>query len=164
MGRKNRRKKTYEKKRKKQYQANRYEMNRRIVEEEKKKKAEQERKSPRRMEIWHASLEMREESSVQGGNRPVLIVSNNDANRHASTVTVLPLTGKLKKLNLPSHCPVYWRGQTSVVLAEQITTIDIGTLDEKLGEITDEETRKKIERAMKAQLDLEEDYEQDNYM
>ena len=58
---------------------------------------------PHRNEIWFASLPMRYGTNVQGGFRPVMIISNNACNKYGSTVTVIPMTTKKKKEELPTH-------------------------------------------------------------
>ena len=54
-----------------------------------------------RFEIWFAELGDHYGSSVQSGSRPVLVISNDVANRFSSTLTVIPLTTVQKKLGLP---------------------------------------------------------------
>lgn len=58
---------------------------------------------PKRMEIWYAILPMDKRISVQGGNRPVVIVSNDICNWSSSCVTVAPITTRLKHVNMPTH-------------------------------------------------------------
>ena len=84
---------------------------------------------PQRMEIWFARLDRDNGNSVIYGNRPVIVVSNNLNNQHADTVTVIPITGSLKRLDLLSHVAL---GNVTA-LTEQITTIDKKCLDRKLG-------------------------------
>lgn len=139
MGRKNRRKKTHYK---------------RLYLPEKPRRESRKEKTdiqPKRMEIWLADLPLHQDSHVQGGARPVVIVSNDIGNTHAGTVTVLPLTTKMKKKAMPTHAMVKETGTPSQALAEQIITIDKWRLVRSIGicEKTDE-----IERAMKAQLGL----------
>ena len=84
---------------------------------------------PQRMEIWFAKLDRDNDNSVICGNRPVIVVSNEQNNRYANTITVIPITGSLKRLDLPSHVDI---GNVTA-LTEQITTIDKKCLDRKLG-------------------------------
>ena len=88
---------------------------------------------PKQYEIWFAELGEHYGTCVQSGNRPVLILTNNVANRYSQTLTVIPLTSKMKKLDLPTHvvlteahCEMLKSEQMedSVLLIEQITTID----------------------------------------
>ena len=57
----------------------------------------------KRFEVWQANLPCRDNSSIQQGCRPIIIVSNDHANQHSPVVTVVPLTSKAKKLN-----PLSW--------------------------------------------------------
>lgn len=119
-----------------------------------------EMRSPKRMDIWFAHLRKHTGSSVQEGDRPVLIVSNDVGNDRAGIVTVLPLTTRLKRLEQPTHCVIgNPLDEESLVLAEQITTIGKACLIRKVGACKDEETIKKIEAAMRVQLGLEEEHE-----
>ncbi len=56
---------------------------------------------PMRGDIWFASLGLHPATSVQGGTRPVVIVSNDIGNLHAATVNVVPMTRHLKEPDLP---------------------------------------------------------------
>ena len=75
--------------------------------------------------------------SEQGGMRPVLIVQNDIGNKHSPTVIAAAITSRLDKAKLPTHIEV--RGGTcglakdSVVLLEQIRTLDKKRLKEKMG-------------------------------
>lgn len=112
----------------------------------------------RRFEIWFAELGNHYGSSVQSGSRPVLVISNDVANRFSSTLTVIPLTTVQKKLGLPTHIPVseadcqmygshtYLR--ESIALAEQVTTIDKKVLRNVLCRVTSAEKQKEIEQAL----------------
>ena len=63
-------------------------------------------KIPKQYEIWFAELGNHYGTSVQSGNRPVLVISNDMANRNSPIITVIPMSSKLKKLELPVHIPV----------------------------------------------------------
>lgn len=82
----------------------------------------------------------------QGGTRPVVIVQNNVGNRHSPTVIAAAITSKQDKTSLPTHISV--KGSTcglakdSVVLLEQIRTIDKQRLREKTGRLTNEDMEK----------------------
>lgn len=122
----------------------------------------EEKEYPKRMEIWFAHLDMKSESCIQGGDRPVLIISNDMNNRNSETVNVLPMTSKVKKRNLPSHAwllagSVTGLRQESMVLAEQITTIDKKQLLHKMGDCSSELLQQSIHRTLYVQLGLEED-------
>ena len=110
---------------------------------------------PKRMQIWFARLPFNRMSSVQGGNRPVIIVSNDIGNEKSDTVTVLPITGFVKRLGLPTHVLIEeGLDFPSTVLAEQITTIDKRKLVKKYCTCRDPVIIKQIEKAIKVQLGL----------
>lgn len=114
--------------------------------------------SVRRFEIWFAELGNHYGSSVQSGSRPVLVMSNDVANHYSSTLTVIPMTTVMKKLELPTHIPVseadcqmygshtYLR--ESIALAEQVTTIDKKALRNVLCRVISAEKQKEIEQAL----------------
>ena len=80
--------------------------------------------------------------SEQGGIRPVLVIQNDVGNRHSPTVIVLAVTGQLNKAKLPTHVPIACEGtglvKDSVVLAEQIRTLDKRRLRERIGTLSPE--------------------------
>ena len=74
--------------------------------------------------------------SEQGGIRPVLVIQNDVGNRYSPTVIVLAVTGQVNKARLPTHVPVL-AGENglqkdSVILAEQIRTLDKRRLRERI--------------------------------
>ena len=94
--------------------------------------------------------------SEQGGIRPVLIVQNNVGNKYSPTLVVLPIS-TAKKHYLPTH--IYIQGskalpRNSIVLAEQIRTIDRYRLREYVGSI-DKEIMDEINRAMKISIGVD---------
>lgn len=64
---------------------------------------------------------------VQGGVRPVVIVSNDHCNRYCKSITVVPLTTSVK-LPYPERVPIIFDGKISTALADQITTISVDEL------------------------------------
>ena len=107
------------------------------------------------MEIWYANLPMKEGSSIQGGNRPVVIISNDVCNEVSSVITVAPLTSRMKKLNLPTHAVIDTPdGGQSVILAEQIMTIDKKILAKRIGKLTDPAVVREVEDAVREQLSI----------
>jgi mRNA interferase MazF len=111
---------------------------------------------PKRMDIWYAHLRENTGTSVQEGSRPVLVISNDMANKNSDVVTVIPLTSQMKRIELPTHCIIRdLLDEDSVVLAEQITAIPKWRLHRKLCSCTDEVQVNEIERAVKVQLGLE---------
>ena len=93
--------------------------------------------------------------SEQGGIRPVLVVQNDVGNRYSPTVIVLAVTGQVNKTRLPTHVPVAAMGtglqKDSVVLAEQIRTLDKRRLREKIGSLKPE-VMQQVSEAMKISL------------
>ena len=69
--------------------------------------------------------------SEQGGVRPVLIVQNNVGNKYSPTIIAAAVTSQLEKAKLPTHI----LPKDSVVLLEQIRTLDKRRLKEKIGEL-----------------------------
>jgi len=109
---------------------------------------------PQRMEIWYANVPMKKDSSIQGGGRPVVIISNDICNMMSSVLTVAPMTRQLKKLTLPTHVLVDAPdGRQSVVLAEQIMPVERSMLINKMGRVPDEDV-KRIEAALREQLGM----------
>lgn len=88
-----------------------------------------------RYEIWQASLPIDKGSHVQGGSRPVVVVSNNMANAHSPVITVVPLTSNTRKNHLPTHVLLVESGLPviSLALCEQILTIDKSRLTRRIG-------------------------------
>ena len=81
--------------------------------------------------------------SEQGGIRPVLIVQNDVGNRHSPTVICAAITSQMHKAKLPTHVELdsqkYDLVKDSVVLLEQIRTIDKQRLKEHIGTLSDEQ-------------------------
>ena len=123
-----------------------------------------ERREPRRGDVWFADLGDHFGTSVQGGCRPVLVISNDVGNRCSDIVNVIPMTSRMKKYYLPSHTIVEENHmterdekreyETSMILAEQITTISKASFRSYLGRVTDAEKLKTIESAVRVQLGL----------
>ena len=79
--------------------------------------------------------------SEQGGLRPILIVQNDIGNRYSPTIIAAAITSKLTKAKLPTHIELskeeYNLEKDSVVLLEQIRTLDKSRLKEKVSSLTD---------------------------
>ena len=95
--------------------------------------------------------------SEQGGIRPVLIVQNDVGNKYSPTVIVAAVTSQINKAKLPTHielsAEVYGLPKDSVVLLEQVRTLDKRRLKEKIG-VVDEFKMQKISRALLISLGL----------
>lgn len=108
-------------------------------------------------EIWSCSLPQKG-GSVQGGKRPVFILSNNLNNRYSPTINVIPLTSASKQ-NLPIHVPLknyagYGLKRPSTLLVEQITTIPAESLGMYIGRISDKPTLSRIYDAFNVQFPI----------
>ena len=92
--------------------------------------------------------------SEQGGMRPVLIVQNDTGNKHSPTVIAAAITSQTGKAKLPTHIALSG-GLTrdSVILLEQIRTIDKSRLREKMGRL-DGETMSKVDSAIAVSFGL----------
>ena len=95
----------------------------------------------RRGDIYYADLSP-VVGSEQGGLRPVLIVQNDVGNRYSPTVIAAAITSKMTKAKLPTHIDVFASrvglSKDSVILLEQIRTLDKRRLKEKMGHLDDE--------------------------
>ena len=98
--------------------------------------------------------------SEQGGVRPVLIIQNDLGNKYSPTVIAAAITSQTNKTKLPTHIEINSEEcglkNDSVVLAEQIRTIDKSRLKEKIGHIEDEKIINKINNALGVSFGLEE--------
>lgn len=95
--------------------------------------------------------------SEQGGVRPVLIVQNDIGNKYSPTVIVAAITSQINKAKLPTHMEIkaydYGLNRDSVVLLEQIRTIDKKRLREKIGHF-DDDMMEKVDQGLLISLGL----------
>ncbi|MGB9781151.1 MAG: type II toxin-antitoxin system PemK/MazF family toxin [Caldanaerobacter sp.] len=95
--------------------------------------------------------------SEQGGVRPVLIIQNDIGNKYSPTVIVAAITSQINKAKLPTHVEIngseYGLQKDSVILLEQIRTIDKKRLREKIGHL-DPEMMEKVNEALQISLGL----------
>lgn len=91
--------------------------------------------------------------SEQGGPRPAVVVQNDMGNKHAPTVIIAPVTSKKKKSNLPTHVKLtsHILERNSMVLLEQLKTVDKSRIDSYIGTLSDEEM-KMIDKALRISL------------
>ena len=110
----------------------------------------------KQFEIWAACLPRIEGSHIQGGNRPVVVVSNDMANTHSPVITIVPLTSNRYKNPLPTHVTLSADGLplTSVALCEQVTAVDKPLLSRRIGSIDEASTRSALNRALAAQFGM----------
>lgn len=95
--------------------------------------------------------------SEQGGIRPVLIIQNDIGNKYSPTVIISAITSQINKAKLPTHVEIssedYGLSRDSVVLLEQIRTIDKRRLKDKIGHISDE-LMEQVDKAASISLGL----------
>ncbi|WP_100523512.1 MULTISPECIES: type II toxin-antitoxin system PemK/MazF family toxin [Bacillati] len=95
--------------------------------------------------------------SEQGGVRPVLVIQNDIGNRFSPTVIVAAITAQIQKAKLPTHVEIdaksYGFDRDSVILLEQIRTIDKQRLTDKITHL-DEEMMDKVNEAIQISLGL----------
>ncbi len=93
----------------------------------------------KRGEIYYADLSP-VVGSEQGGVRPILIVQNDTGNKYSTTIIAAAITSKLTKAKLPTHiainAPDFGLNKDSVILLEQIRTLDKRRLKERIGELS----------------------------
>ncbi|MBO8435198.1 MAG: type II toxin-antitoxin system PemK/MazF family toxin [Tyzzerella sp.] len=110
----------------------------------------------RRGDIYYADLSP-VVGSEQGGVRPVLIVQNDVGNKHSPTVICAAVTSQINKAKLPTHIEIsaskYRLVKDSVILLEQIRTIDKKRLREKVCQL-DSPIMKKVDVALMTSLGL----------
>ena len=110
----------------------------------------------RRGDIYYADLSP-VVGSEQGGMRPVLIIQNDTGNRHSPTVICAAITSKMNKAKLPTHialsAPDYGLPRDSVVLLEQIRTLDKRRLRERMGRL-DEPAMHQVDNAIAVSFGL----------
>ena len=95
--------------------------------------------------------------SEQGGVRPVLIIQNDIGNRFSPTVIVAAITAQIQKAKLPTHVELsaeeHGFDRDSVILLEQIRTIDKQRLTDKVTHL-DDETMRKVDEALQISVGL----------
>ncbi|EUJ19075.1 type II toxin-antitoxin system PemK/MazF family toxin [Listeria aquatica] len=94
--------------------------------------------------------------SEQGGTRPVLIIQNDIGNRFSPTVIVAAITAKIQKAKLPTHIEATKKDgfdRNSVILLEQIRTIDKQRLTDKITHL-DDELMEKVDHALEISLGM----------
>ncbi|MFE8703028.1 type II toxin-antitoxin system endoribonuclease NdoA [Cytobacillus sp. FJAT-54145] len=95
--------------------------------------------------------------SEQGGVRPVLVIQNDIGNRFSPTVIVAAITAQIQKAKLPTHVEIdakkYGFERDSVILLEQIRTIDKQRLTDKITHL-DDEMMEKVDEALQISLGL----------
>lgn len=112
--------------------------------------------SIKRGDIYYADLSP-VVGSEQGGVRPVLIVQNDMGNKHSPTVIAAAITSQRGKAKLPTHIEVSADGsglaKNSIILLEQIRTIDKKRLKEKMGSL-DSQSMEQVNNALSVSFGL----------
>lgn len=110
----------------------------------------------RRGDIFYAQLNP-VVGSEQGGIRPVLVVQNDIGNQYSPTTIVAAITSQIFKAKLPTHVEINAEKsgleKDSVILAEQIRTIDKSRLKQKVS-FLDDEIMEKVNKAIEISLGL----------
>ena len=110
----------------------------------------------KRGEIYYADLSP-VVGSEQGGVRPVMIIQNNVGNKYSPTVIVAAITSQINKAKMPTHIEIdaqgYGLSKDSVVLLEQVRTLDKKRLKEKIG-MADDEMMEKVNDALSISFGL----------
>ena len=110
----------------------------------------------RRGDIYYADLRP-VVGSEQGGVRPVLVIQNDVGNRHSPTVICAAITSRMNKAKLPTHVELdagKWNlSRDSVILLEQVRTIDKQRLRDKICHI-DGEVLRRVNEALMISLEL----------
>ena len=110
----------------------------------------------KRGDIYYADLSP-VVGSEQGGMRPVLIVQNDTGNKHSPTVIAAAITSQTGKAKLPTHIELSGQSvgltRDSVILLEQIRTLDKSRLREKMGRL-DGETMNRVDNAIAVSFGL----------
>lgn len=115
----------------------------------------------RRGDIYYADLRP-VVGSEQGGLRPVLIIQNDVGNRYSPTVIAAAITSRISKNKLPTHIDVHCSLEPgddvglscdSIILLEQVRTLDKRRLKERMGHL-DEETMNKVNEAISVSFGL----------
>lgn len=95
--------------------------------------------------------------SEQGGVRPVLVIQNDIGNRFSPTVIIAAITAQIQKAKLPTHVEIdakrYGFERDSVILLEQIRTIDKQRLTDKITHL-DDEMMEKVDEALQISVGL----------
>ena len=110
----------------------------------------------KRGDIYYADLRP-VVGSEQGGIRPVLIVQNDVGNRHSPTIICAAITSKMNKAKLPTHIELsagkYDMVKDSVILLEQLRTIDKQRLKDKVCHL-DDDIMQKVNMGLMISLEL----------
>jgi mRNA interferase MazF len=107
----------------------------------------------KRGEIYYCQLDP-VQGSEQGGTRPGLCIQNDIGNKHSPTIIIAPITGQTKK-QLPTHVPlrITELPQDSIVLLEQIRTVDKCRIGSYVGKVSEDKIQA-VEQAINVSLGM----------
>jgi mRNA interferase MazF len=109
----------------------------------------------KRGDIFYADLNPAR-GSEQNGVRPVLVIQNDKGNKYSPTIIIAAITSSLEKANFPTHVSIDVKdlSKSSVILLEQIRTIDKMRLAEYIGHL-DDATMKLVDKAIEISFGLD---------
>ena len=105
----------------------------------------------RRGDVFYCKVREKAFGSLQYGMRPCVVVSNNACNKHSRVIEIVFITGAEKK-EIPTHVHIQLE-KPSIVLCEQIASIDVSQLRYRMRSLTKEEM-KKVDDALRVSLGL----------
>ena len=111
---------------------------------------------PKRGEIDICKLGARR-GSVQSGRRPVLVIQDSDVGKHSPTTIIAPITSVLKKPELPGHIllpDTRVLNRPSMVILEQMQTVNVSQLEYLCGALQDDNTWKQINDGIRKVLGI----------
>lgn len=119
-------------------------------------KKHQSNQTVHKYDIWCADLPAIPGSHVQCGKRPVVVVSNDTANRYSPVISIIPLTSNLGRMDIPTHTVIRSRflRAPSVALCEHIMTIDKSWLMKRIGAVECLHERLAMHHCVQVQLGL----------
>ncbi|MDF2635117.1 MAG: transcriptional modulator of MazE/toxin, MazF [Pelosinus sp.] len=110
----------------------------------------------KRGDIYYANLSP-VVGSEQGGHRPVLVIQNDVGNKYSPTIIVVAITSQISKAKLPTHVEITTKQSSlekdSVILLEQLRTIDKRRLKEKVSHLS-EDIMGMVDESIKVSLGL----------